>query len=74
MFVYGTLKRGYTNHVRYLSKAEANGGAIFLGEGTTTEQFPLVLRPDKYPPATRGPVLMDVPGEVSHKTHSILLL
>ena len=58
VFVYGTLKRGYTNHARYLSVAEAHGGARFVGYGTTTERFSLVLRPKHLLPATCGPVMM----------------
>ena len=59
LFVYGTLKRGYTNHTRYLSVAEAHGGARFVGCGMTAEQFALVLRPKHLPPATCGPVMFE---------------
>ena len=60
VFVYGTLKRGYTNHARYLSVAEAHGGAQLLHAcATTTEPFALVVRPKHMPPATCGPVLME---------------
>ena len=45
MFVYGTLKRGLTNHTRCLSLAEQRGGATFVAEATTIEQFPMVIRP-----------------------------
>ena len=62
IFVYGTLKRGYTNHVRYLSVAENRGGALFLGCARTAKPWPLVVRPAEMLPATRGPVLMDVEG------------
>jgi len=59
IFVYGTLKRGFTNYERYLGVAVASGGATFVGEGMTSEPFPLVIRPAHMPPTTCGPVLMD---------------
>jgi hypothetical protein len=62
IFVYGTLKRGYTNHTRYLSVAEDHGTARFIGRAITTDKFPLVIRSKHLPPATCGPVLMDQPG------------
>ena len=39
MFVYGTLKRGLTNHTRCLSLAEQRGGATFVAEATTIERI-----------------------------------
>ena len=62
LFVYGTLKRGYTNFERYLSLAEAHGGAVFVCHAETVDAFPLVVRPVEMAPATCGPVLMDLPG------------
>eukprot|EP00747_Dinoflagellata_sp_TGD_P131647 gnl/TRDRNA2_/TRDRNA2_174992_c0_seq1.p1 gnl/TRDRNA2_/TRDRNA2_174992_c0~~gnl/TRDRNA2_/TRDRNA2_174992_c0_seq1.p1 ORF type:complete len:180 (-),score=25.37 gnl/TRDRNA2_/TRDRNA2_174992_c0_seq1:102-641(-) len=53
IFVYGTLKRGFTNYKRYLGVAEAAGKAKFLGCAETSESFLLASR------ATRGPVLME---------------
>merc|ERR1719401_2219273 len=63
LFVYGTLKRGFTNYQRYLGLAEERGKAEFIGEAVTLESFPLVVRPAHMPPATCGPVLMDCPGK-----------
>ena len=62
LFVYGTLKRGYTNWQRYLGIAESHGAAHFVGSAETVEAFPMVIRPEGMAPATRAPVLMDVPG------------
>ena len=59
VFVYGTLKRGYTNYHRYLKKAVDAKRAKFIGSGTTKSKYPLVLRPHTRLPATRGPILMD---------------
>eukprot|EP00747_Dinoflagellata_sp_TGD_P131648 gnl/TRDRNA2_/TRDRNA2_174992_c0_seq2.p1 gnl/TRDRNA2_/TRDRNA2_174992_c0~~gnl/TRDRNA2_/TRDRNA2_174992_c0_seq2.p1 ORF type:complete len:185 (-),score=27.71 gnl/TRDRNA2_/TRDRNA2_174992_c0_seq2:102-656(-) len=56
IFVYGTLKRGFTNYKRYLGVAEAAGKAKFLGCAETSESFLLASR------ATRGPVLMEPPS------------
>ena len=63
IFVYGTLKRGYTNYMRYLGVAENHGGATFIDHAATKSRFPLVVRPSHMLPATRGPVLMDREGE-----------
>lgn len=63
IFVYGTLKRGFTNHTRYLGVAEAEGKAAFLGEATTTASFPMTLRPPHLAPATNAPLLLDSEGE-----------
>jgi len=64
IFVYGTLKRGYTNHSRYLSVAEAHGGARLLHSGatgcSTVSRYALVVRPEHMPPATCGPVMMEL--------------
>ena len=62
LFVYGTLKRGYTNWQRYLGIAESHGAAHFVGSAETVEAFPMVVRPEGMAPATRAPVLMDEPG------------
>eukprot|EP00747_Dinoflagellata_sp_TGD_P080716 gnl/TRDRNA2_/TRDRNA2_161014_c0_seq1.p1 gnl/TRDRNA2_/TRDRNA2_161014_c0~~gnl/TRDRNA2_/TRDRNA2_161014_c0_seq1.p1 ORF type:complete len:198 (-),score=21.85 gnl/TRDRNA2_/TRDRNA2_161014_c0_seq1:373-912(-) len=56
IFVYGTLKRGFTNYERYLGVAEAAGKAKFLGCAETSGSFVLASR------ATRGPVLMEPPS------------
>jgi len=50
LFVYGTLKRGLSNH-HYLA------GARYLGEATTFEAYPLVA------PKIWYPYLIDAPGE-----------
>lgn len=62
LFVYGTLKRGCTNHQRYLGLAEERGKAKFIGTGTTSKKFPMVVRPAHIAPPTRAPVLMDRVG------------
>merc|ERR1719296_199485 len=58
LFVYGTLKRGFTNYERYLGVAETAGKATFMGEATTVTAYPAVVHPAR----TRAPVLMDCPG------------
>ena len=63
IFVYGTLKRFFTNHVRYLSVAECHGGAKLLHYAVTVHQYPLVIRPPHLLPATCGPVLVDREGD-----------
>jgi len=62
IFVYGTLKRGFTNYTRYLGVAETEGKAVFLGEATTTSRFPMTLRPPHLVPATNAPLLLDSEG------------
>lgn len=62
MFVYGTLKRGYTNYERYLGLALERGKSRFVGRATTVERCPLVVRPVHIKPKTCGPVLMDQVG------------
>lgn len=59
VFVYGTLKRGEPNH-HWLTKKE-NGQSRFLGKGTTTVRFPLVV-------GTRYniPFLLARPGQGKH--------
>eukprot|EP00964_Phaeocystis_antarctica_P139898 scaffold104676_cov57-Phaeocystis_antarctica.AAC.1 len=66
LFVYGTLKRGYTNWQRYLGIAESHGAAHFVGPAETLESFAMVVRPEGVAPATRAPVLMDEPGAGEH--------
>ncbi|XP_013395289.1 gamma-glutamylaminecyclotransferase-like isoform X2 [Lingula anatina] len=41
VFVYGTLKRGEPNH--HVMTNTENGTAKFVGEGKTTESWPLVI-------------------------------
>lgn len=41
IFVYGTLKRGQPNN--FLLTNRDNGIARFLGEGKTSEKYPLVI-------------------------------
>lgn len=62
VFVYGTLKRLFTNHVRYLGVSENRGGARYLGRAQSVEKYPLVVRPKHLLPATLAPVLLDAPG------------
>lgn len=75
VFVYGTLKVGFTNYKRYLAEAVANGGARLLHDTCQTSQcFQLVVRPKFLLPPTCGPVMMaltpngaagsQIPGEV----------
>lgn len=60
VFVYGTLKRGFTNHARYLAVAEAHGGAQLMHRSAATSSpFRLVVRPKHLLPATCGPVMME---------------
>ena len=59
LFVYGTLKQPFTNYERYLEVAVRSGKAVFLGDTTTVECYPLVLRPPTRLPATRGPMLLN---------------
>ncbi len=51
VFVYGTLKRGFPNHARFL------GGARRVGEFQTVEAYPLVLDGERL-----SPCLIDRPG------------
>lgn len=66
LFLYGTLKRGLTNHVRYLAFAEAKKKAAFLGLAATREKFPLVIRPPHLQPTTCAPVVIDKAGSGHH--------
>ena len=51
VFVYGTLKKGFPNHARFLDRAH------LVGEFQTAEAFPLVLNGER-----RSPCLIDRPG------------
>jgi len=62
LFVYGTLKRGFTNYKRYLGVAESHGKAKYVGFARTKECFPLVVRPAHVVSTTRAPVMMDRTG------------
>mmetsp|Transcript_31209 Transcript_31209/g.89553 ORF Transcript_31209/g.89553 Transcript_31209/m.89553 type:complete len:331 (-) Transcript_31209:92-1084(-) len=68
LFVYGTLKRGFTNHARYLAFSEAKKKAAFLGSATTEEKYPMVIRPPHVKPTTCAPVLIDKAGS-GHCVH-----
>ncbi len=52
IFVYGTLKKGFPNHDRYMQSAEKLGGY------RTVESYPLVLIGERYVPC-----MIDAPGE-----------
>lgn len=78
LFVYGSLKTGFTNFERYLGVSVARGGAELIGIGVTQQSFPMVIRPRRFSP-TLAPVLMDKPnvghnirGEVFQVDHSTL--
>ena len=61
LFIYGTLKRGYTNYDRYLSHAVAREGAQCLGSATTTDAFHLVIHPERAGHGgTRAPAMMEL--------------
>ena len=62
IFVYGTLKRGFTNWHRYLGVAESHGAAHFVGAAQTVDAFPMVVRPPQMAPTTCAPVMMDLAG------------
>jgi gamma-glutamylaminecyclotransferase len=66
VFVYGTLKRGFTNYTRYLGVAETFGKASFIGNAKTVEHFPMVVRSPNPPVSSGAPLLMDVPGVGNH--------
>ena len=51
LFVYGTLKKGFRHHARFLERAR------WLGEYRTRDPFPLVLHGDRC-----SPCLVDRPG------------
>ena len=46
LFVYGTLKRDYSNHALLTS-------ALFVSEAATTEMYGFYLGPDEYAPGER---------------------
>ncbi|XVF56603.1 hypothetical protein PTKIN_Ptkin06aG0134100 [Pterospermum kingtungense] len=54
IFTYGTLKRGFSNHV--LQDLMRTGDAVFKGTYTTVEKYPLVCGP------YRVPFLLNMPG------------
>ena len=56
LFVYGTLKKGHSNHDRFLSHAK------YLGEGTTTRDIWALYDLGFFPAMTHGN--MQVTGEV----------
>lgn len=55
VFVYGTLKREFPNHRRYMKSAR------LIGRYHTVEKYPLVVFGDRYLPA-----LLNSPGEGRH--------
>ncbi|XP_034711304.1 putative gamma-glutamylcyclotransferase At3g02910 [Vitis riparia] len=55
VFTYGTLKRGFSNHV-LIQDLIATGDATFVAVCRTTAQFPLVCGP------YRVPFLINLPG------------
>lgn len=71
LFVYGTLKKPFTNYERYLKVAVNSGKAVFVGHARTLECYPLVLRPWSRKPATRGPMLLTSHNSDPSEWHSI---
>ena len=55
VFVYGTLKKGFPNYVRYMTSA------AFLGRYQTMEKYPLVLFGRRHVPG-----MLDRPGDGHH--------
>ncbi|PPR99019.1 hypothetical protein GOBAR_AA21659 [Gossypium barbadense] len=55
IFTYGTLKRGFSNHV-LLQDLMRTGDAVFKGSYQTMEKYPLVCGP------YRVPFLLNMPG------------
>jgi gamma-glutamylaminecyclotransferase len=55
IFVYGTLKKGFPNHDRYMQSAEK------VGNYRTVENYPLVLIGQRYVPC-----MINAPGEGEH--------
>jgi gamma-glutamylcyclotransferase (GGCT)/AIG2-like uncharacterized protein YtfP len=56
VFVYGTLKYGFHNYMRYLALSVARGGAELVGTATTVDNFALVVRES----GTRAPVMLEL--------------
>eukprot|EP00943_MAST-04B_sp_MAST-4B-sp1_P006809 g6809.t1 len=71
LFVYGTLKTGYTNYNRYLRYAKQLGRATLVGPAITKGKYAMVLRPPNRLPNTRGPVLMKKHQEDETNWHHI---
>ena len=71
LFVYGTLKKGYTNYTRYLKHSKKLGRAKFISPAITVEKYPLILRPTNRLPNTRGPILMTAHQEDKSKWYHI---
>ena len=63
LFVYGTLKRGFFNYGRYLGRAESSGKAVFIGDGCTLENYPMVVRPANQNGSSGAPQLLDEAGK-----------
>ena len=55
VFVYGTLKKDFPNHQRYMKPAR------FIGTYQTVEKYPLVLFGDRYVPG-----MLNSPGQGHH--------
>jgi len=66
VFVYGTLKSGYTNYERYLGVAVKNDKARLIGCGATSERYPMVVKTPDMDSGTCSPVLMDLPNTGLH--------
>lgn len=65
VFVYGTLRRGFTNH-------SLLSGAPFLGVGQTAAQYSLWM--NNYPCACHHPSLVRIRGELYSVSPAILSL
>lgn len=56
VFVYGTLKRGFYNHTKLMADLIRSGDASFIGDYTTSVEFPMVCGPYGIP------YLINLPG------------
>ena len=45
VFVYGTLKRGFYNHKKYMQIAETKGTVIYITSACTCSSYPMILSP-----------------------------
>jgi gamma-glutamylcyclotransferase (GGCT)/AIG2-like uncharacterized protein YtfP len=72
LFAYGTLKRGFYNHIVYIKPAEKIGAATFLGDAITTDSFTLQIRGDRNVPALLEHPSSPIRGELFSVTEQVL--